>query len=155
MPRLILFAPCQKVISDKFDGSLSMIGIIDGFTLFVEESASIPEEAATKISWVAVSVWNRQDGDEGKTFEQRMDIVKPNGDRPRTDKGTEFRMTEHSHEVVLFASAFPAGMASEYKLILSVHEVGTDDWRDVAEYPIYATHQRQETANEQAQPNLG
>jgi len=128
-----------------------MIGIVYGLTATHEADKPIPQDAALTIQYAVVSVWLRLDGEDDKMFEQRLEIVKPDGTRLKEHVDTTFKMTHRTHQCVLYAQGFP-GEEGEHKLILSIRETGIGDWREVSEYPILVTHSRKEAEREQANP---
>ena len=84
MPRLLMFAPCQKAIIDQQDQSISMISILTGIKAQPlpddqNRATPVPPNAAAPFKWAAVSVWLRQPDDGDRTFEQRFAVHLPNG----------------------------------------------------------------------------
>lgn len=155
MPHLLLFAPCQKAIIDKSDGSISMIGLVQGFTAQQETDEPIPANAVVPVPWSAVIVWQKEASDEGRVFEQKLVIVAPEGGLQPDPIVVSFKMENRIHQLTLNGSAFPMGVRGEYKLSLSLRDVGNDDWQHLKDYPLIIEHIRVETVNELAQPQTG
>jgi hypothetical protein len=144
MPRLLLFAPCQKAIIDRQDNSVSMIQILTQIKigqLKPEGGGDIPPDAIIPLNWAIVTEWLQLPGDEGKQFEDRVEIVRPDG-TVLVDAISPFAFTLRSHFNTVLLSAFPAGQWGEITLKLSLREVaeGTT-WEPVAEYPLDVTPQ--------------
>jgi hypothetical protein len=145
MPRLLLFAPCIKAIIDREDASLSMISILSGARVSPNEQEELPSDAIVHMTWAAVSIWERMAGDENKTFEQRFQVVPPNGE-VQAEATTPFTLPQRTHQNLVHAAAFPVGQTGIYQLRLSVREVGTEqDWTVVAEYPMEVVHESTQT----------
>jgi hypothetical protein len=81
MPKLLIFAPGEKVIIDKTDNTVSIIGILGGFnvTTLGEENV-VPEGAALPLRWSVLALWGMGTNDVGKVFEQRLQLLTPGGE---------------------------------------------------------------------------
>lgn len=149
MPRLLLFAPCQKVIIDRDDLSITLVSVFPGLTAEIpaKEVGKIPTSAVTPADWAMAIIWLRLPGEADRTFEQKVDIVAPDGQH--ISGGTlVFKMTQRTHNVSVRAQGMPIGQAGEYELELYVREVGvTEEWQKVAEYPIEIKHSIQQAAS--------
>src|SRR2546422_22709 len=75
MPRLLLFAPCERVIIGQGDNSVSLIVVIQEmrFQKFAQEQ-EIKEDQAVPARFTIFSQWYVSSGDEEKTFEQRITL---------------------------------------------------------------------------------
>ncbi len=141
MPQLLLFAPTEKVVVDYSSMQPSLIGLLHHVAVRVLEGQPPVEDAQVPIRWSIFTLWQRLPGEEAKKFEQRTVLVQPDGEdifsavRP-------FRMDQRVHIVVEHAPSFPIAQAGEYRLILSLREVGSaEGWAEVASYPIQVVHQ--------------
>jgi hypothetical protein len=152
MPHLLLFAPCQKAILDKGDNSLSIIGVMHGLVanLSAIDPKPLPANAVAPLVWSAASIWLRTPEDEGKAFEQKVDVIDPNGSRFDSNNASLFKMTHRTHHITINGAGFPIAVAGEYKVVLSLREVGQEEWRKIIEYPVEITHiEGKEDMNEQ------
>ncbi|MGC1376936.1 MAG: hypothetical protein WA821_11955 [Anaerolineales bacterium] len=144
MPKLLLFAPCQKILVDKLENSISLINVMHGLAAGRVENTSLePMSPDTKIplQWAIGTLWLRSSDDGEKTFEQRTEMIIPDNTRMEINVQS-FVMTHRTHQIAMRAGAFPVGLPGEYKLVLSLREVGTnDEWQELAEYPIELTHE--------------
>ena len=127
-----------------------MIGVLYGFTATQQTNESLPDDAVAPILWAAVSIWLRQKDDGDRTFEQRINITRPDGVALLDTTVMQFKMTHRTHQLVLNAMGFPVGLDGEYRITLSLREAGTGDWNVVSEYPMLVTNNQREAANEQA-----
>jgi hypothetical protein len=132
MPRLLLFAPCERVIFGHGDKSASLIIILQQLQI----QSEIPKDAMLIINFSVFSQWYRSSGDEGKIFEQRVALVSGN-EKPILENITAFQMTEKLHRIAANFSRFPTLEAGEYDLTLSIRPQGESQWsQPVASYPI-------------------
>lgn len=139
MPKLILFAPCQKVIVSAQDNTASLISIIETFTIAIPEGADIPTDAVMPMNWSIFSMWELSEGEEGKSFEQRVDFLLPDGRNPLENATTTIDFQPHSNRVrnVFEVKGFPIPPQGHSLLNLSVREMGQESWQEVASFPIF------------------
>lgn len=148
MPRLLLFAPCQKAIIDRDETLISMIAILHGIGISAPTGEEVPANASTQVNWATVSIWLRTPGDEDRTFEQRLEVVSPDG-VVQGHVDTSFTMTMRNHQNLTGGNTFPVGLPGEYTLRLLLREVGAENaWQMISEYPFVVTHNRVERPNE-------
>ncbi|HZI17302.1 MAG TPA: hypothetical protein VEY09_01775 [Pyrinomonadaceae bacterium] len=141
MPKLLMFAPCDRVIINKRDNTTSLISIIEAFSIDIPEGTKLrDEEMKIPIKWSVLSLWERQHGEEGKQFEQRTQLVLPNG-KQALDGSTmlDFVSTSNRFRAVNEVVGFPVSPAGACVLKLSIREVGQEAWQDVADYSIFIT----------------
>lgn len=135
MPKLLMFAPCEKVIIDQNNNS-SVISILQDVQVEVH-STELPQDAAVPMRWEVFTLWLREASDEGKKFEQICELLTPEG--KRAARGTiSFEMTKRLHRNVMTLMGFPlVPSGGQYVLRLSLKEAGEDRERqEVAEFPI-------------------
>ncbi len=143
MPKLLIFAPCQKAIIDKTDNTVSLINILHGLAINTQSTStegSIPTNAMMPLQWAIVTIWLRSPDDGDKTFEQRIDIIKPNNERMEASTQV-FKMTYRTHQIASMANSFPIGISGEYRLVVCLREVVEGgEWKELSEYPIEIKH---------------
>jgi len=152
MPKLLLFAPCQKAIIDEVDKSVSLVGVMHGFNFQAigePPSATLPTNVVIPMNWAMVSIWLRLPEDNDKTFEQLIELITP--DNTKVQASTQaFQMTTRTHQIAMSANTFPVGKTGEYKLVLSLREIEQTPWVQILEYPIvvhYLENQVQKAGN--------
>src|SRR5712691_4610155 len=79
MPKLLLFAPCEKVIIAQYGNTASLITILQELTVSVPPDVQIPADAKVPVQWYGFSLWQKQPGDEGKRYEQQIEFADPDG----------------------------------------------------------------------------
>jgi len=139
MPKLQLFSPCEKVIIAN-DNTVSLVTIFEKIQLHlpVSEDSKLPPNLQIPFKWFVFSLWMREPGDEVKEFEHQVHIVMPgnNPDKDITSNIVKFKMPETRHHMVVQFPGFPIvseGIASVKALF---REVGSEDWKTMAEYPL-------------------
>jgi len=156
MPKILIFAPCDKVIVSEQDNTTSLISLIEAFTIGISEDAEVPEDASIPLKWHILALWERLEGEEGKNFEQRTQFILPNGREGLGGTMTlDFKPESKRFRAVSIILGFPVSPSGACVLKLSVREVGQEDWQDVADYSIYITRvaapaQEAEVINETA-----
>ncbi|HLK59028.1 MAG TPA: hypothetical protein VKU00_20880 [Chthonomonadaceae bacterium] len=141
MPKLLLFMPSQKTILDQRDNAFSLISTIETVTAQINEG-EMPPNAALPLSWEISTVWYQIPEDVGRTFEQRVQLIGPDGTSLVEVQAT-FQMGYRTQRNLGVVPGFPVGQAGEYQLRLSLREAQNDqNWTMVAEYPILVTHQQ-------------
>ncbi len=133
MPRLILFAPCRQIIVDADDQTVTLVALVDGVN--APAGASVAD-----LVWEHLAVWQADANDAGETFEQRLEIVRPDR-RVAAEVRQEFAMQARTLRVRGSVVGFPAEVEGEYTLRLSVRNVlDGDAWERVMEYPVAVRH---------------
>ena len=141
MPRLMLFAPCERAILDRADNSLSLIAIIHELTADIPSTTALPRDAHAPRQWQVVAVWWAEPGDDQKRFQQRVSVVNPDG-KVVLQTLTEFDIRLRSHRTVGRINVFPIGVAGEYNLRLEIRELGQEGWTEVSSFPLLVQHRR-------------
>ena len=138
MPRLILFGMCKKAITDRDDFSVSMITLLHGLTANSEEP--ITPDAVIPFDWSIVTGWIKAPEDDGKTFEQRIQIHMPDGTQTG-EAVIAFKISKRSHHNTTNGNAFPVGQIGEYHIQLWLREVAEGkEWEHISDYPFEVIH---------------
>jgi hypothetical protein len=142
MPKLIVFAPCQKIIVDREDSLVSAISLINGMIVEVPADSPLPDNVETFSPWAVLATWLKEPGDEGKRFEQRLQILSPSGIE-RGGGTLEFEMTARTHNNTMKGQTLPVSEPGELTLRLSLREANSStDWAIKAEFPLEIIHQK-------------
>ena len=80
MPKILIFAPCDKVIISEDDNTTSLISLIEAFTIGIPEDVQFPEDTSIPIRWHIVHC-EIVEGEGDKRFEQRTNLNCPTGSR--------------------------------------------------------------------------
>lgn len=136
MPKLLLFAPCEKVIVDQ-QNNVSLISILQDLKIQVPETGPVPPaNASAAIKWDVLTVWARSDDDAGKRYEQRIALFNPEGAPTEISTTTPVETKNASHRIVATIFGFPIGSSGRYRLKLWLSEDGRESREPIAEYAI-------------------
>jgi len=142
MPDLLVFAPCERVIVNEQDNTISLITLFRRLDISVPRAeAPLAPNAMAPMRWWVLTIWDRQGEDEGRRYEQRVALEDFRGEIifevPQTES---FQMTADEQRVINFINYFPIGRAGDFRLILSLREVGQQGWRQIKTYPMLVNH---------------
>ncbi len=145
MPKLLLFAPCEKLIVDE-EGNPTLITVLQNLGIEVPAGEQVPRDVMTPQTWDVITLWYPEDGDPGKTFHERLEFTQPDGSIPIRTKIT-FRMEDKTQRNKTHIMGFPIGQAGQSRLNLFLDENGTEPAREPrAFYPINVTHKAKDRA---------
>jgi hypothetical protein len=134
MPKLLYFVACERILLGDEEKTTSLISLLE--QIKVPKPPENVGDAQAGLQWRIVSAWHNLPEDEGKRYEQRTWVVSPNG-AELMQASIEFAMTNtinHRNTVKVFG--FPLVPEGEYLVKLSIREVGSNNWVDIADYPI-------------------
>lgn len=141
MPKLLLFAPCEKVIISP-DGRMSLTTIVEAFNVSMStgEYDNLPDDAFAPITWHVVANWSREDNadEEPAHWQQRIQVFTPSG-RVSADSVTNFDLVSNpGMRNVLKVNGFPIKPLGRYKITVSLRKAGDNDaaWQEIASYPV-------------------
>jgi hypothetical protein len=137
MPKLLLFAPCEKIIIERESNTASLITILQDVTVSIPPDAQLPEKAAVPLRWYVFTVWHKQPDEEGKRFAQEIDLCGPDGNII-VSATSQFEMTDQSyHRVPTFFPSFPIWQFGWHTLKLYLREDKEgEEKREVASFPL-------------------
>ncbi len=90
MPKLTVFAACERVIVDRV-GLPSLINIFQRMNVKLVDP--VPEDAIIPNQWAVFVLWQHSDSELNVEFTQHLEIVAPDGKIFLTGK-TTFKITE-------------------------------------------------------------
>ena len=136
MPKLLLFAPCEKVIIAQEGNTVSLITILQELTVSIPPDVQIPADAKVPMQWYGFSLWQKQPGDEGKRYEQQIELTGPDGGIV-VSASSQFEMTAPAHRILSIFPGFPVGQFGEYMLRLYLREEKeSEEKKEVASFPL-------------------
>jgi hypothetical protein len=143
MPTLLMFAPCERVIVGEDDHNVSLIALLQNLNVQIPEGWEAPVDLAAPIKWSVVVLWRREDGDEDKEYQQRVQLVAPD-ERVVIDVPLNFRLPQSSQHNVVVNNGFPVDQPGICWLKLFLRDLAPaeSESRLVATFPIEVTHLR-------------
>src|SRR5215213_8820562 len=138
MPKILAFVPCEKVIVSQQDNTTSLISLIEGFSIDIPQGVELAEDASIQMKWYVFSLWEKVVGEEEQRFEQRIELILPDG-KKALDMATliEFEPEPKRFRQVTTVMGFPISPAGPCALKLSLRELGQGNWREVADCSIH------------------
>jgi len=134
MPKLLLFAPCERVAIDQ-QNNPTLISILQQWPAPSEE---IPEKAFAPQRWDIFALWYRTPEDEGKEFVQICELINASGQKALSAQ-IEFQMTAPTHRNIISALGLPVN-PGHYELTLYLSEKGAEKERErLATFPLLVT----------------
>lgn len=147
MPRLMLFAVCSRVIEDNSDGDLTLVSLLEAVAGYYPPGQSKPTEMSVGIRWSAVAVWWKLPEDEGRSFEQSVIVMSPDGEE-MGGISHSFQMKLRSGRISVNGRSFPTRGEGEHMVRLSLREAKEDaKWETITEYPIFVVYQERDVAD--------
>lgn len=138
MIRLIIFAPCEKLIVGQ-DNHSSLISVIEHIKLGgVLDEAELPENAGAPYKWSVLALWHREmEVPEPKEFEAKIELISPSG-RSSLAGSTRFAVSnEHlNYRSVFDFPVFPIAEAGVHYLTLHCKQVDGEEFEQIGQYPI-------------------
>ena len=141
MPRLLIFAPCEKVIIGQGDNNVSLIGIIQNVQVHPKPdgTSKIPPNTLLQSSWNIFSLWQKEAEDDGVVYTQRVVLISRTG-KTLVESITGFTMEKEWHRIITSVPGLPIGEAGTHTLKLSLRRVGSSDWNEISSFPLTITH---------------
>lgn len=140
MAKLLVFAPCERVIVGQEDQSVSLISLLTGLTasLPFPVDQPIPDNATLPMRWYFLSVWRCEPSDIGSEFYQRTILRSPSG-RELVSVDMKFSPTDPEQPIlrgVVHLLSFPMTEFGIHTAILLVRPSEADEWHQISDYPI-------------------
>ncbi|SRR5712692_128273 len=143
MPKLLLFAACEKVLIDQ-QNNASLISLLQEVKVQVPEAGPLPAQGtAAALKWDVLTLWLKTDDDIGKHYEQRIELFNPE-DHSTDVSGTApipFEPQKTGHRLTATIVGFPLGWSGRYTLKLWLYESGHQMQAPIAEYPIVVSYE--------------
>jgi hypothetical protein len=134
MPKLLLFAPCEKVIIDQHNNP-TLISLLSEWNAGTRD---LPEKAVAAKQWDVFALWQRTDGDGDKEFVQVCELITSSGIKAIAAE-ISFRMTAPTHRNTITIMGLPIN-PGRYELSLYISERGAEKARELcAVYPLFVT----------------
>src|SRR5437016_2482189 len=130
MPKLLLFVPCEKVIIAN-DNSVSLITLFEQLQINLPVSAKVEAGAGMPLLWSVFTFWHSEPSDEGKKFEQRVEVSLPGNVVIKTNPSQLEFVNTNRHRVIdriVGLPIVPAGMAY---ITLFLREVTEPIWQEI------------------------
>lgn len=109
MPRLLVFAACDRILIDD-SGIPSLISIVDEFTLTIKGDTKIGRDAVGPTQWAIYTKWEKTSGDDDKEFVQIIQALWPDKSEFKRIKAPfRFQSDKKGHQNRIEINGFPMG----------------------------------------------
>jgi hypothetical protein len=135
MPKLVLYAACEKIIIDQ-NNLISLMSLLQDINVQVRPGIIVPVAASAPMQWTIVSIWQQQTEDQGKTFEQRSGFVSNSGQTLLETPIAVFELKTPIHRIVSQIVGMPVGIEGKHSIMGWLREKGATEWTEVGSYPI-------------------
>ncbi len=136
MPRLVLFAACEKAIIEQNTQVLSLMSLLQDINVQIRPDTVVDPKAAIPIQWVVVSIWQIVQQDQGKAFEQRTQLVTSAEVLKLETPIAPLKLQDKFHRIMNQINGLPIATAGAHRLRCLLREQGATEWTEVGSYPI-------------------
>lgn len=138
MPKLLIFAPCEKIIIDD-QGNATLIVIMQNVSVSVSEGSELPRDAVTPKEWAVFTLWQPMPEDAGQKFVQVLQALMP--DRSEFKRGElSFEMQENkTQQNRINIVGFPIGQPGQITVNMWL-EVDSEQVGETYSFPLTVTH---------------
>jgi len=133
MPKLLIFAACEKVLVDQATKSVSLIALLQEVHYKVPPGVSVAQGFSLPMQWAALSLWQEEASDGGIDFEQKIVLEDATG-VTLFENVTTWRFTGTNHRIIANVMGLPVSRRLGLNLFYRV--AGVLDWILAASYPI-------------------
>jgi len=123
MPKLILFAVCEKVILDG-QNNASIINVVHGLQAAIPTQGPIigpiPRNAVAPTTWSIFALWKPAPGDTDKEFLQKSEVLWPDGTVFNTTEAPFKFVGNKTHQNAINVLGFPVGQIGDVTVNLWV-----------------------------------
>ena|SRR2546429_7386337 len=136
MPRLLIFAPCEKVILDQY-GNPSLIAVIQEIVSPLSPDAQLPQNVLGMMRWDVFTLWQREPGDGDKEFIQDCALIGP-GQKASIQASMTFKVGGKAQRNIMSLYGFPLASPGEHQLRLWLREstASEEDRKEIASFPL-------------------
>jgi hypothetical protein len=136
MPKLLLFAPCEKVLVDEATHTTSLIVVLQEIHYKLPPGTpALQPNAALPLQWSIVSLWQEEDpADAGVEFEQRI-VLENNAGVALVTTDVKWKFTRPNHRIVANVPGLPLG-SRKLLIKLSYRVPPSRDWIEAASFPL-------------------
>lgn len=149
MPKLLVFAPCERVIEDKDGNNISLISIMQGVSVIVPRDR-LPLAVSTvgPQSWYVFAMWQREP-DERVGFETKAVLLAPDGKTILETASSNITFNNFSvvsQRVKMLVQGFPMGHPGSCHITLMTKLDGQSEFSEIARFPIVVSQIAREDA---------
>lgn len=136
MPKLLLFAPCEKVIVAN-DNTISLLTIFEEMQINIPlaEEEKLPVNAQIPLKWFIFCLWQAEADEQKTIFEQLVEVTLP-GDKAITGETTKIEFEKPHHRVITQLLVFPVTPSGLATISVKLRALPNENWDPIATYPL-------------------
>jgi hypothetical protein len=136
MPKLLIFAACEQVITD-LNNTVSLMKLVQEVTAQVPAGVTPPPNTGSMMQWSILSIFEREPADQGKQFETYTAFISSTGDIIFQTPITVFEMKADQHRITNQINGMPVGRVGTHRVKCFLREKGGSHvWAERGSYPI-------------------
>src|SRR5215469_13060079 len=109
MPKLLIFAPCEKVLVDEKSKTVSLIVVLQEIHYKLPPGATPQPSAAIPMNWSVISLWQQEEpNDYGVEFEQRIVVENASGETVMASEA-KWKFAGRNHRIIGNVPIIPLG----------------------------------------------
>lgn len=135
MPKLLLFAACEKAMVDQGNVA-SLMSLLEEINVQVPPGVVPPTNAMAPMTWTIFSLWEQIPEDQGKKFEQRSALMTPAGATLLETPIAVIELKTPRHRVTSSIMGMPIAHVGGLLVKAFVREKGATNWMEAGSYPI-------------------
>jgi hypothetical protein len=138
MPKLLIFAACEKIIVDE-GHNVSLIVLMQNVDVSIIQNTEVAHTAISPQAWAVFSMWQTLPEDVGKQLVQIVQIVWPDKSEFKRIQVPFQLEADKAHHNKITIIGFPAGQVGVIAINLWIEE-NSRQLGDTYTYPINVTH---------------
>jgi hypothetical protein len=142
MPKLILFAVCEKVILDGLSNA-SIINVLHGIEAASAQQGPIigpiPKNAVAPAPWSIYAIWKPAPGDAAKEFSEKIEILWPDRSAFNTITAPVKFEASRNHQSTVNMVGFPVGQVGDVTINMWLESDG-NRIGETSSWTITVTH---------------
>lgn len=136
MPRLLIFAACEKAIVDQQTRVLSLISLLQDINVHIPPGTTPPPNSMIPMQWTIVASYVASLGDGDKQFEHRAALVDASGTVLLQTPVQPFNVIR-PHRIISRVNGMPIGNQGQLTVKCFVRDTDTNIWTEMDRgYPI-------------------
>jgi hypothetical protein len=135
MPKLLLFAACEKAMVDQ-NNVASLMSLLEEINVQVPPGVVPPANAMAPMAWTIFSLWERTPADQGKIFEQRSALMTAAGAIRVETPVAVIELKTDRHRVIGTIMGMPVANPGPHFVKAFIREKGGANWTEAGSYPL-------------------
>jgi hypothetical protein len=137
MPKLLVFAPCEKVIISRDENNPTLIAILHTIGGEVRSHEPVAPGTMAPMRWSVFTLWQRLDGEDGKILEQRLRLRSPSGKTTNASTPQELNLSVETIRSTVTIGQVPVSEVGTWEIQLFLNEKGQQiPEQPLATYPL-------------------